>query len=346
MASVREIARQANVSKTTVSLVLRKQEGVSETLRLRVQEALEQLRVLEEARAAEETTASLVSSKAAPEEQKTCSLLVLHPANILSSTVFNEFIRGIQSAAALYHLQLNLAFNDSNLLTDNFESLYFSNPILRPMGLVVIGAQIEEPVVDRASALGIPVVLVGRTCRKRGVSAVGRDEESAAYEATGYLLDLGHKNLAFLGGSPKYHYPFERLSGFRRAIEERGLAVKEENVLLSYDQEAAANLLLDSPCVTAAVFVNELFASQVLPRVIAGGRPVPDDLSALCFDDTEVSENFDPQLTTVSFPLFQEGFWSVRILMEQVRQKNIVSCQMVFGASLIKRKSCRQLDEG
>lgn len=344
MASVREIAKQARVSKTTVSLVLRNQEGVSEALRQRVQSAMDQLRMLEEARDAEGVVAHAEGARGAQDEQKTCSLLVLHPANVSSSSVFHEIIRGIQSAAALYHLQLNLAFNDSDLLTDNFEELYFSNLILRPMGLVVIGARIEEPVVDRASALGIPVVLVGRTSQKRGVSAVGRDEEAAAFEATSYLLDLGHRNLAFLGGSPKFHYPFERLNGFRRAIEGRGLQWREENIRMGFDDKAAAKFLLEVPEVSAAVFVNELYASQILPQVIKGGRTVPDDLSVLCFDDTEVSSTFEPQLTAVAYPLFQEGFWSVRILMEQVRQQNIVSCQVIFGASLVKRKSCCQIN--
>lgn len=344
MASVREIAKQARVSKTTVSLVLRNQTGVSETLRQRVRTALDQLRVLEETRVAEETAAFTGGFRGTPNEQKTNSLLVLHPANIRFSTVFHEIIRGIQSAAAIYQLQLNLAFNDSDLIINNFEELYFSNPVICPTGLVVIGARIEEPVVDRASALGIPVVLVGRTCQKRGVSAVGRDEEGAAYEATSYLLDLGHRNIAFLGGSPKYQYPFERCSGFRQAIEARGLTVNEENIRMGFDEQSAARFLLEKPEVSAAVFVNELFASQVLPLVAAGGRIVPDDISALCFDDTEISQNFEPQLTAVSFPLFQEGFWAVRILMEQVRQRNIASFQMVFNASLVKRKSCRQVE--
>jgi len=343
MASVREIAKRAGVSKTTVSLVLRNQAGVSDALRQRVQSALDQLRMLEEASAAEETAAAAGSQKGAADEQRTCSLLVLHPANIRTSSVFREIIRGVQSAAALYHLQLSLAFNESDFLTSNFEELYFSNPVLRPMGLIVLGARIEEPVVDRASAMGIPVVLVGRTCQKRGVSAVGRDEEAAAFEATSYLLDLGHRSLAFVGGSSKYQYPFERMAGFRRAIEARGLTVCEENIRMGFDEEAAARFLLDSPDVSAAVFVNELFAAQVLPLVMAGGRKVPDDLSAVCFDDTEISINFEPQLTTVAFPLFQEGFWAVRILMEQIRQRNIASCQMVFKASLVKRKSCRQI---
>ncbi len=344
MASVREIAKQARVSKTTVSLVLRNQAGVSETLRQRVQSAVDQLRVLEEARNVEEVVTHTGGMRDAQDEQKTCSLLVLHPANVSSSPVFHEIIRGIQNAAALYHLQLSLAFNDSDLLTDHFEELYFSNPILRPKGLVVIGARVEEPVVDRASALGIPVVLVGRTSQKRGVSAIGRDEESAAFEATSYLLDLGHRNLAFLGGSPKFQYTFERLSGFRRAIETRGMQWDEENIRMGFDDVAAAKFLLETPGVSATVFVNELYASQVLPQVILGGRSVPGDLSVLCFDDTEVSINFEPQLTAVSYPLFQEGFWSVRILMEQVRQQNIVSCQVIFGASLVKRKSCQQFN--
>jgi DNA-binding LacI/PurR family transcriptional regulator len=349
MATVREIARQAGVSKTTVSMVLNNRDGVSESMRKRVQDAMQALRTLEEAEAAKEM---VVSSSSNPpilfptrqeSEEQPHNLLVLHPANIRSSTVFHEIIRGIQAAASLYHVQLNLALNEPDLLGNKVESLYFSNPILKPSGVLLIGAKIIEPVVEQARKMGIPVVLVGRSTQMRGVNAVSRDEEQISFEATQYLVQLGHTRIAFLGGSQKYSYTFDRLNGYRRALDLYGLDYHEEYVIGGFDEQHAARFLINCPEVTATVIINELFASRVLPIVQKTGRDIPGSLSVVTYDDTELSRNFEPPLTSVSFPFFQEGFWSVRVLMEQVRQPVILNVKVVLQANLVKRESCRPL---
>lgn len=350
MATVREIARQAGISKTTVSMVLNNRDGVSESMRKRVQAAIQVLRTMEEAEAAKElvisagTTPGIVLPARPEADEQPHNLLVLHPANIRSSTVFHEIIRGIQAAASLYHVQLNLALNEPDLLGNKVESLYFSNPILKPSGVLVIGAKIKESVVEQARKLGIPVVLVGRSTQMRGVNVVARDEEQISFDATQYLIQLGHTRIAFLGGSPKYSYTFDRLNGYRRAIDEQGLEYHEEYVLGGFDEQHAARFLINCPEVTAAVIINELFASRVLPILQNSGRVIPDSLSVVTYDDTELSRNFAPPLTSVSFPFFQEGFWSVRVLMEQVRQPAILNVQVVLQANLVKRESCRMLN--
>ena len=340
MASVREIAKLAGVSKTTVAMVLKNKEGVSESMRQKVQEAISNLRTLEESRVAEEKAGAANGLVNAAMEEQPLSILVLHPVKIFTSAVFREIIRGVQAAASLYQVQLHLTFNDPDHLNDNFEDIYLSTPILRPKGLLVIGARISEPVVDRACEIGIPIILVGRRAKSSSYSSIGRNEEEIAREATGYLMDLGHRSIAFLGSSEKYQYTHDRLAGYQRAFAERGLALREDLSIPGFDVQAAAQRLLDDPQITAAIFVNELHASQVLPLVKAGGKRIPDDLSVVCFDDTSISQEFDPPLTTVSFPFFQEGFWAVRLLVEQIRHPFIESSHMVLRASLIKRKSC------
>lgn len=341
MATVREIARQAGVSKTTVSLVLNNRDGVSESMRQRVHQAINQLRALEEARSITEVsngiTASPSSNKA--DEEKHRTILVLHPANIHSSPVFHEVIHGIQAAASLFHLQLNLALNDPGLLGENMENLYFANRILQPSGVIILGSRIDEPIMERVKDFGVPIVLTGRSDQQRGISTIGRDEENLAFQATEYLIKLGHRNIVFLGGNTKYRYTFDRLFGFRRALQENGIEVDECRISLGFDVEPAARLLLSSPEITGAVFVNELFAVRVLPIVKEGGKHIPADLSVVTFDDTEVSRNFDPPLTTVSFPFFQEGFWAVRVIMEQIRQPVLLNCNLTLNASLVIRGS-------
>ncbi len=340
MASVREIAKQANVSKTTVSMVLNNREGVSESLRERVREAVKQLHVLEEARAVEQrppvSPEPLLGQR--PEE-KPVNILVLHPSYVRSSAVYYEIIRGIQAAVSLYKVQLSLAFNDTDLLNGKMSAMYFNDPILRPSGVVILGARIDDPVVKHIQELKIPVLLVGRPALPPGVSAIGRDEETASFEATNYLLDLGHKNIAFLGGSDKYHYTFQRQAGYRHALCRRGLPVREAWIVPGFHEKETARFLLDTPEITAALFVNELYATQVLPLVQQAGKRIPEDLSSIGFDDTDLSRNFNPPLTSVAFPFYQEGFWAVRLLIEQIRQPIIVSGQLLFRATLMVRQS-------
>lgn len=340
MASVREIAKQARVSKTTVSMVLRNQDGVSESMRQRVQEAVEYLRAIEETKAAEAVMATAGDPAGSQDESKPCSILVLHPSNYHSSNVFHEIIRGIQAAASVYHLQINLAFNNANLLDTAFEEIYLSSSLLKPLGALVIGARVTEPVIDKLCELSVPVVLVGRRSTSDMVSAVGRNEYEMACEVTDYLFDLGHRKIAFLGASDEFYYSIDRLRGFRETHQRRGIPLDECCIHEGFEKEASAQFLIDHPEITAAVFLNELLASQVLPLVQAAGRVIPDDLSVISFDDTDIARNFSPPLTTVAYPFFQEGFWAVRLLMEQARQPVIISSQMLMRASLIKRESC------
>ncbi len=346
MATVREIAKQAGVSKTTVSMVLNNRHGVSEATRKRVKDAIDNLQLLEEARASRDMVSSVPTSLfstggySQEVDSRPQTLLVLHPNHLRSSKVFYEIIHGVQAGAALYHLQLTLAINDPQMFGDHFENLYLSDPMLHPSGVVVIGARIHEPIVDQLCNLGIPVVLVGRRVFHREVSSVGRDEERVSGEATEHLINMGHRRIAFLGGSLNYSYTSERIAGFRKAMEAHNLPVDENHILLGYDENTAAQLLLGNPQITGVVIINELFASRLLPLLQAEGKQIPEDLSVVTFDDTEISRTFQPPLTSVTLPLFQEGFWAVRVLMEQIRQPVLQSMQVTMKASLSQRESC------
>jgi DNA-binding LacI/PurR family transcriptional regulator len=334
MPTVREIAELAQVSKSTVSLVLNNKAGVSETMRRRVLEAAEQLR--------EREGAANPRSRAQPSTDNShpISVVLLHPYILRSSQVFSEFLQGLEAGASLYQIQLRLAAKEDDLRSDHITHLYFSDPDLLPDGVLVIGARLEEPLLNQVHALGIPCVLVGRQSVDPRFSAVGRGEEAAACQATQHLLDLGHKNIAFVGGDPAYSYTNGRLSGYQAAFRERDIAILERWIALGDGQTAATQILDRAPEVTAALVVNDAYAMEALPVFEAAGLNVPDDLSVISFDDTVAAQDFSPPLTSVSFARYEEGFWSVKVLVDHIRQPLMQHCQIVFRASLIERASC------
>jgi DNA-binding LacI/PurR family transcriptional regulator len=310
-------------------------------MRQLVLNAANELRAMEEAQALTEAATNDITDNALNVGAKeSLSIVVLHPAILRSSQVFSELLQGIQAGADAYQLQLRLAVKTPTSSDNHITRLYFSDPTLRPNGVLIIGARLHEPLIDETRQRGIPYVLVGRQSIDSGVAAVGRDEEAVACEVTNYLIGLGHRAIAFVGGDEAYSYTHSRLRGYRRALQEQGIDAPEEWVALGQGREASEKILANPPEVTAVIFINDAYAMDGLPVFQAAGRVIPDDLSVISFDDTQEARTFDPPLTSVSYPRFQEGLWSVKALVEHIRHTSIKSFQVVFHASLIKRDSC------
>ena len=344
MTTVREIAEFAGVSKSTVSLVLNNKPGVSDQMRRTVLDAMNQL----------EAVAMQVPLTATPDlaertgrlaergvGNNTLSIVVLHPPVLSSSYVFSEVLQGIQSAAEAYNVQLRLVVNDPDAGEGHVSHLYFSDPNLRPDGVLVFGAQRHEPLLEAAQELDVPCVVLGRQASKYDVSGVGRDEAIYALEATQYLIELGHRAIAFVGGDERsYDYLDNRLSGYENAMQQAGLVVLPEWVAVGDCEEATRSVLdCDNP-VTAIIFVNDTCARLGLPVIGSLRLRIPDDLSVISFDDTDVAQNFDPPITSVRYRRYEEGQWAVKMLIDQIRFPFIDRVQTIFRAELIKRASC------
>ena len=334
MPSFREIAELAGVSKSTVSLVLNDKPGVSGAMRKRVLNAMKEL---------QEREANIYlngGGEAYLSRKEDLTVLVLHPATIRSSQVFSELLQGIQAGAARHRIQLSLAVNEPDLPDDHISRLYFTDPRLRPDGILVIGSRQDYPLPQVIFKQEIPCVLVGRNTTDQKISSVGRDEEYISYKATHYLINLGHKAIAFIGGNHAYNYTKSRLYGYKRALESAGITPQDTWVALGNGIEAAREILAFGSNISAAIFVNDEHAIQALPIFQSVGRKIPEDLSAISFDDTELARNFTPPLTSVAYSRYQEGLWSLTLLVNQIQNPLIKYSNIVFRATLIERDSC------
>lgn len=332
MPSVSQIAKHANVSKSTVSLALNDKPGVSSKMRQHV------LAVAEELNSAERTLPTPKTNGATP-----LTVMVLHPPILHSSQVFSQFLRGIEACASTLNVQLRIAVNAPNMPQNHATRLYLSQEPLRPDGILMIGARKAEPLIDEATALGIPCVLMGRQSAESNLSLIRRDEVAMAYEATSHLIELGHRAIAFLGGDTDYLFTTDRLRGYQAALAEHGIAAQDDWIALGEGKVAAEAMVgrVESAEITAAVFVNEAYAKDGLPVFRSAGCNIPDQLSVLCFDDTIFAKNYDPPLTTVRYHQFEEGYWMLKTLVEQIQQPLLKSTQITFHGTLVKRDSCQ-----
>jgi len=343
MATVREIATLAGVSKSTVSLVLNDKPGVSEEKRQRVLAAQRELLARSTERMVDGEHLSPRSEANGNTHKRRCdmlSIVVLHPPVLRSSYVFSEVLQGIQSAAETYNVQLRLVTNGPDDADQHVSRLYFTDEALRPDGVLIFGAQQYEPTLDVARQIGIPCVVLGRDTSRYDVSGLGRNEYRYAYEATTYLIELGHQAIAFLGGDPAYDYLHTRQAGYRQALEDHGIAPCEDWIRTGSGAEATAHILERAADVTAFMYINDTCAADGLPLVEETGLTIPDDLSVLSFDDTEIARSYDPPLTSVSYRRYEEGQWAVKMLVDQIRYPYLERVQVIFKAGLVERESC------
>lgn len=342
MPTVREIAEQAGVSKSTVSLVLNNKPGVSETMRQLVLDA--RAAVAQQKQTQREYVQPGVVrrevNRVSSANSVSLSIVVLHPPVPQSSYVFREVLNGIQTAAQAYNLQLRLISNDANVTEHHVSRLYFSDPNLRPDGVIVFGAQQHEPLLDDVLKLGIPSVVLGRNAGEYDVSGIGRDEERHAYQATSYLVALGHRAVAFIGGEIVYDYWHTRLQGYERALEDVGVDVMDRWIQPGDGQTGTQAVLEQAPEVTALIYVNDTCAVAGLPTVKKTGLRIPRDISVVSFDDTDIAQEYDPPLTSISYKRFEEGQWAVKMLIDQIQYPYLERVQTLFDADFVVRESC------
>ncbi|MEL6271655.1 MAG: LacI family DNA-binding transcriptional regulator [Chloroflexota bacterium] len=337
MPTVRQIAEQAGVSISTVSLVLNNKPGVSDEMRRVVIDARDALQQQEMRRTTSEMARVDVGRT---DTSFPMSIVVLHPPVLESSHVFREVLRGIQTAAQAYNLQLRLVSNAPNATEHHVSHLYFTDPSLRPDGVIVFGAQRHEPLLNMLFEQGIPGVVLGRKPDNYDISGIGRDEERHAYEATRYLTKLGHRAIAFIGGEQVYDYWHTRMGGYTQALHDASINISSDWIQPGDCEVATRRVLKSVPEVTALIYVNDACAAEGLPVLAAAGKRIPEDASVISFDDTHIAQSYDPPITSISYRRFEEGEWAIKMLIDQIQYPYLKRVQAIFDADFIVRKSC------
>jgi LacI family transcriptional regulator len=164
----------------------------------------------------------------------------------------------------------------------------------------------------------VPVVVIDPLATPQtDIASVGSTNFTGGLAAAQHLLDLGHRRIAYLGGTATASCNQARLQGYRGAMEAAGVRIPRNYVRTGRfeyrDGLVEGGALLDLPQPPTAIFAaNDDTALGVLEAARARGLRVPDDLSIVGFDDTEVARVASPQLTTVAQPLRRMGAVALR----------------------------------
>lgn len=328
MATIKEVSQRANVSMATVSRVLTGNAPVADATRQRVLRAVRELGYSPNAFAR-----SLATNRSGG-----IGVVI----NDLSSPYFAPMLQGIESVVEPMGFHLMVSSGHARV-----------EPERRAVDLLcqrrsdALILHVELMSDDDLLALSkgpTPLVIIGRLVAELAERSVYLDNERGGLLATRHLLERGHRRIAHIAGSLALHDSRERLTGYRRALEEAGLAYDARFVVEGdYQEESgkrATQRLLGRGLGFTAIFVgNDQMAVGALLALREAGLSVPHDVSIIGYDDVFIARYLHPGLSTIRQPLRDMGRAAARLVLADLGVAPGEEVMRKFEPSLIVRES-------
>ncbi|WP_166238186.1 catabolite control protein A [Paenibacillus turpanensis] len=327
--TIYDVAREAGVSMATVSRVVNNNPNVKPQTRKKVFEAIERLGYRPNA------VARGLASK------KTTTVGVVIPD--ISNPIFSEVARGIEDIANMYHYNIILCNADKR----KDKEIRVVNTLLEKQvdGLLFMGGVVTEEHIQAFRTASVPIVLCATTDEKEMMPAVDIDHEAAAFDAVNELIRQGHRKIAMISGTLQDPANgFARYQGYKRALEQAGIALRDEYVRVgNYRYESGLELtkyfveLEDRP--TAIFTATDEMAIGAIHTIQDMGLRVPADISVISVDNIRMASMVRPQLTTVAQPMYDIGAVAMRLLTKLMKKENVQQNRVILPHEIITRNS-------
>lgn len=331
--TIKDIARVANVSTATVSRVInKKDEGVSDSTRKKVLDIIEELDYQPNAFAR-----GLVTKKS-----KTIGLIIPD----ITNPFFPDVTRGVEDVANKngYNVFLCNTDDDSNKQNQYINTLKEKHVD----GIIFTFTSIPKyEHVLKLIKSGVPVVMLDRQIDFEDIYGVFLDNHKGGYLATKHLIDLGHKKIGCIAGPLHSKNSRERLEGYKKALSDAEIDFNEKLVIagdfkLTGGMKATKKLLTEED-LTALFICNDLMVYGAYKEIKSMGYKIPKDISIVGFDDIQLSQVLEPQLTTIRQPIYDMGAEASKMLIKLIKGKKIRKKVVGFNSTLIIRESTRSI---
>jgi DNA-binding LacI/PurR family transcriptional regulator len=328
-----DVAKLAGVSRTTVSFVLNDVPGVKITdeTRQRVLQAARELNYYPTAAAR-----SLASGKT-----KRIGLVLGEGKKRLAVDAFlPAFLQGVTASVHRHGYLLVLQMAEDVPSHEAYSRLIREQQV---DGLILSGPRSDDPLLSELAEDEFPLILHGRLdgCAMPWVDV---DNKAGAYQAVTHLIGLGHREIGFISNAPmSYSGAQARFAGYKQALREHGLPVREELVrtaafLPETGQKAVRELLALPERPTAVFAASDVVAIGVMSAIQAAGLTIPKDIAVVGFDDIFLAAHTQPPLTTVRVPAYGLGWTAAEVLISLIEGDE--ASAVMLETELVIRDSC------
>lgn len=334
--TMKDIAKELNISINAVSIALNDKPGVSESMRLKILRTADKMGYINE----KHHYLSVFS------KSNICILMQSYYAN--TGHFYSIVLRSIvERAKVLGYMSILNYFEDNQ-----FE---FPNCIVdrKVAGILVVG-KISDSNLNQLKNTGIPVVLVDYTSLGDTCDCVLTHNKQGGYLITQYVLDKGYKRVGFFGDL-EYSLSFsDRFMGYKQALVNRNIAVDIESYISQYsilhetekyvlenDVNSIVSLLEKSELPEVFICANDSNAFILLNALTLINIKVPDQIGITGFDDTPLCDKTIPKLTTVQVQKELMGEIAVNKLIDRIHRENDVQMTQLLSTKIIERDSVK-----
>jgi LacI family transcriptional regulator len=328
MANIRDVAERAGVSPITVSRVINDSGYVGEETRKRVEAAIKALNYIP----------NTLGRSLRLGRTYTLALVI---TNVLSP-FWTSVARGVEDKAMENGFSAILCNSDEDA---EKERLYIDVILKKQIDGVVI-APVERSGTNllALSQQNIPYVVIDRRVKHLSADTVRSDSVGGAHQLVKHLVELGHRRIAIIAGPQSVSTAQDRLSGYRKALDESKIAVDPALIqCCPFDQqagyEAALRLLAVQPRPTAIFAVDSFTALGTLKALREQRCSVPEDMAVVAFDDMPPFSGVNPFLTVAVQPAYEMGAVSTELLLKRVAGYQGKYKTVVLKTTLVRGQS-------
>lgn len=328
--TIKEVAKLANVSPSTVSRVIADSPKISEETKKNVYKAMETLKYRPNA----------IARSLANKSTRTLGIILpSNDENLFNNPFFIQAMKGISIYAQKkgYYIMYTHSGNENdslNIVMDYINSKWVD-------GIILLTAMENDKCISYLKKSNSPFVVIGRPESTQDTLWVDNDNFQAMYSVVNYLIDKGHSSIGFIGGPHQYNVTKDRLDGYKRSLDIHGISVDEKLIMSVSDFSEtcgyeAMKELMAHKTPTAVVTTDDLIAYGVL-KVIKENKDL--DIEVVGFNNTPLASYQTPPLSSVDINAEKLGYYAAKLLIEKLEKVEGTVNHYIVETKLIERES-------
>lgn len=330
--TIREVAKEANVSTSTVSRVISDSPQISEKTKEKVREVIEKLNYKPNA----------IARSLANKKTKIIGVVLPSEAqDLFFNPFFIKAMQGMSSYAKKKKYYITYAFSDNEKEEVSYIKDFIANNLIA--GVCLLRLRTDDKSIEYLKKTNFPFVVIGRPEEPESMLWVDNDNFKATYNLMNTLIKKGHKEIAFLGAKEELTVTKDRLKAYEVSCEMNGLTCAAKNIVMrnEFNEEEGflGALELFDRCNPTAVLVEDDLLAFGLLKVLKN-RGI-EDVSVVAFNNTPLAEFQNPPLASVDINASDLGYYAAKVLIEYLENSNVENNHYIVDSKLIERESLR-----
>lgn len=338
--TIKDVAKLAGVSPSTVSRTCSNHPAISEKTKLKVKKAMMELGY----------EPNFQASNLAGKSSKTIGLILpIQENDIYENSFFLEVIHGICQYCNKYkYMNTIISENSEEKMITFIDSIVKAGKV---DGFILLYSKVKDPVVEYLNSHSLSYVMIGKPSSNiNSTIYIDNDNITAGKDATDYLINLGHKKIAFVCDRENRIFIQDRQTGYISSLignnlpyEERWCIYKDLNN--ERDIEEIKKIFTSKNAPTAIVAIDDIVALTLEKIFNDIGVKVPEDISIISFNNSLLSKLTKPQLTCVDINNYQLGEESAAQIIKYVQNREMVATKIIVPHTIIERESCKAIEK-